>query len=167
MTSIESKVFMSPSEYLLARNISKIYGALNFCEGELDIYLKIMETKKKQRFVVIHNNLDIDHLIRNEKAYLINWSKARIDLPIFDLYKLYKKVGHNYNFEDILKTYEKLYPLLEEERILLSVLISLPDKIEFNLSEYKMCKLISEEIDMLYKSEQAISPYYSNKSQED
>ena len=166
MTIIESKVFMSPAEYLFARNVSKIYGALNFCQGELEKWKNIMETKKKQRFVVLHNNLDIDHFIRNKNSYLISWDKAKIDLPIFDLYKLYKRHGLDYDFEEILKHYEHSYPLLEEERKLLFILISLPDKIEFNKREYEMCKIISHQIDMLYKTEKIMSPHYTKDREE-
>lgn len=36
ITLIETKVYMSPSEYLLARNISKIFGSLNFSKQELE-----------------------------------------------------------------------------------------------------------------------------------
>lgn len=161
MTVIESKIFMSPSEYLFARNISKIYGSLNFCQGELEKWQEMMLPKKKQRFVVLHNNLDINHFIRNKKSYLISWDKAKIDLPIFDLYKLYKRHGLNYDFEEILKHYERTYPLLDEERKLLFILISMPNKIEFNKREYEMCKEISYQIDMLYKTEKIISPYYT------
>ncbi|MEG2311211.1 MAG: hypothetical protein RSB72_00725 [Bacilli bacterium] len=160
---IETKVFMSPAEYLFARNISKIYGALNYCTGELEKWQKLMATKKKQRFVVLHNNLDLTHFIRNDKSYLISWDKAKIDLPIFDIYKLYKKQGLDYDFEEILKNYEAAYPLLEEEKKLLFILLSLPNKIEFDRSEYTMCKAISREIDMLYKTEKIISPHYSKE----
>ena len=163
MSVIESKIFMSPSEYLFARNISKIYGTLNFCKGELDKWEKIMEKKKKQRLVVLHNNLSLDHILRNEQSYLISWDKAKIDLPIFDLYKLYKRHGLEYDFQEIFKNYEKNYPLLEEERLLLFILISLPDKIEFNKCEFIMCQKITRLIDMIYKTERIISPYYSEK----
>ena len=166
MTIIESKVFMSPSEYLFARNISKIYGALNFCEGELNNWKKIMETKKKQRFVVLHNNLNLDHFMRNKSSYLISWDKAKIDLPIFDIYKLYKRHGIDYDFEVILKRYEQNYPLLQEERLLLFILISLPDKIEFNQNEYEMCKIISKQIDLIYKTEKIMSPYYATEAKQ-
>ena len=49
ITYIESKVYMSPSEYLLARNISKIYAALNFCSGEVDKWYELVKDKTKQR----------------------------------------------------------------------------------------------------------------------
>ena len=163
ITIIESKVFMSPSEYLLARNISKIFSALNYCRHELKNWLEMIETKRKQRFVVLHNHLELDHFIRNKNAYLISWDKAKIDLPIFDLYKLYKKHGLDYDFESIMRHYEKNYPLLEEERKLLFILISLPDRIEWNKSEYEMCKQVSRQIDFLYKTEMVLSPYYAKE----
>ena len=58
ITLIETKVYMSPSEYLLARNISKIFGSLNFSKQELEKWYKLVENKTKQRVVVLHNNLN-------------------------------------------------------------------------------------------------------------
>ncbi len=162
---IETKVYMSPSEYLLARNISKIFASIEFSRGELEKWYNLVKEKRKQRLVVLHNNLEINHFIRNKNSYLVSWDKAKIDIPIFDLYKLYKNHALDFDFEGIFRAYEKTYPLLEEERKLLFILITLPDKIEFNDSEYKMCKKISRQIDTLYKTEALISPYYSAKKE--
>lgn len=161
ITVIESKVYMSPAEFLLACNISKIFSALNYCSHELEQWLELVKAKRKQRFVVLHNHLELDHFIRNRDAYLISWDKAKIDLPIFDFYKLYKKHGLEYDFESVLRHYERGYPLLEEERKLLFILISLPDKLVFDVSEYEMCKRVSRQIDFLYKTELLLSPYYA------
>lgn len=161
ITVIESKVYMSPSEYLLARNISKVFASLNYCKYELKNWFSIVKDKKKQRYVVLHNNLNIDHFLKNKGSYLISWNKAKIDNPIFDLYKLYKRHGLDYDFEPLLKRYEHGYPLFDEERKLLFILISLPDRIEFDNDEYQMCKKISEVIDLLYKTDELISPYYA------
>lgn len=158
---IESKVFMSPSEYLLIRNISKIYAALNFCAQELERWYKLIKEKRKQRSVVLHNNLSVDHFIRSDHPYLISWGKAKIDLPIFDLYKLYRNHGLDYEFGEIFKRYEQNYKLLEEERILFFILIALPDKIEFLGDEYSLCRDIGRKIDLIYKTEMFLSPYYS------
>lgn len=163
ITVIENRVFMSPSEYLLARNISKIFSAINYCRHELENWLELVQAKRKQRLVVLHNHLELDHFIRNRNAYFISWDKAKVDLPIFDIYKLYKKHGLDYDFESILRHYEKSYPLLEEERKLLFILMSLPDKIEWNTSEYEMCKKVSRQIDFLYKTEMILSPYYTKE----
>lgn len=158
---IESRVFMSPSEYLLIRNITKIYAALSFCKGELERWYKLIKEKRKQRNVVLHNNLKVDHYIRSDSPYLISWDKSKIDLPIFDLYKLYRNHGLDYEFGEILKRYEQSYKLLEEERILFFILIALPDKIEFIGDEYQLCRDIGKKIDLIYKTEMLVSPYYS------
>ena len=162
---IETKVYMSPSEYLLARNISKIFSSIEFCRNELDKWYDIVKEKRKQRLVVLHNNLELNHFIKNNNSYLISWDKSKIDIPIFDLYKLYKKHALEFDFEMIFRAYERNYQLLEEERKLLFILITLPDKIEFNLSEYEMCKKISRLIDIIYKTEVLLSPYYSEKKE--
>ena len=158
---IETHEYMSPSEYLLARSITKVFNSLNFSKYELDNWYKMVENKKKQRYVVLHNNLELDHFIKNYNSYLISWEKAKIDIPIFDIYKLYKKHCLDFDFSTLLKVYENDYPLLEDERKLLFILISLPDKVEFNDTEYEMTKKIGRMLDCLYKTDDLISPYYS------
>lgn len=164
MTIIENKIIYSPSENLLARNISIIFDTLNFENNLLNKWQEIVKEKRKQRYVVIHNNLDIDHFLKNQNNYLISWDKSKIDLPIYDLYKLYKKNNLKYDFETLLKRYERIYPLLEEEKLLFHILILLPDKIEFNNNEFEMCQKISDAIDNLYKTKDYVLPYYSENS---
>lgn len=150
MTIIESKVFMSPAEYTLSLNVSKIYESLSFCNEKIEDWYKKVKNKTKKRLVVLHNNLDLSHFIRNDKPYLISWDKSRIDIPIFDIYKFYKN-NSNVNFEELLKRYEKINPLSEDERSLLIVLLSLPDKLEFNDSNYNMCIKIKKTINLINK----------------
>lgn len=158
ITIIESKVYMSPSELLLATNISIIFQALNYTKYELDKWYELVKEKRKRRYVVIHNNLSLDHFIRNKNAYLISWKNSTIDIPIYDLYKLYKRYALDFDFEDLLKKYEQNSPLLEEEKKLLFILISLPDKIEFNDTNYNNCIKVNHLIDYLYRTEHLISP---------
>lgn len=160
MTIIESKVFMSPPEYLLSRNISIIYKSLNFCQTKINSWYQKIKDKKQQRVVVLHNNLSLDHFIRGQNPYLISWSKSKIDSPIYDLYKLYQKHSIDYDFNSLLKKYESKNPLLDEERELLFILISLPKEIKFKDNNYNTCINISNLIDDLYKTESLISPYY-------
>lgn len=159
--NIENKVYMSPSEYIFIRNISKIYQALAFCKSEIEKWYDAVKEKRKNRYAVVHNNLQIDHFIRNKNSYLISWDKSKIDMPIFDLYKLYKKHALDYEFSEVLNNYERSYPLLEEERMLLFTLMALPDKIDFDGSEYENCRVLGKKLDMVYKTEMIISPYYS------
>lgn len=160
---IDTKVYPSPSEYLLGRNITKVFAAIMYCKSELEKWYELVKNSHKKRLVVLHNNLDLSHFLRNNKSYLISWDKSKIDIPIFDLYKLYKHNGLQVEFSEVLKRYEKNYPLLPEERKLLFILMALPDKIEFNKSEYQNCKEVNKMIEFVYKTEMIISPYYSKK----
>lgn len=132
---IESRVYMSPSEYLLARNITKIFNVLSDINNEIKDWYKMVENKKKERLAVLHNNLRNDHFIKNDNSYLISWDKSKIDFPIFDLYKFYLN-NENYDFLEILKLYEKNYPLLEDEKKLLFILIKMPPLLEVEGNEY-------------------------------
>lgn len=164
ITVIESKIYMDPSEYLLARNISRIFASLNFCEKELENWYEIVKEKKQTRLVVLHNNLNLSHFIRNKSSYLISWDKSKIDNPIFDLYKLYRSHGEEFDFVSLLKRYEMNYPLLEEEKQLLFIMIAMPTKIEFTPNIFHNCTIIGKEIDLLFKTEVLISPYYSKET---
>ena len=164
ITVIESRVFMSPSEYLLARNISRIYAALNFCKNDLEKWYEEVKNIHQIRHVVLHNNLELDHFIRNKNSYLLSWDKSKIDSPFFDLYKLYRKHGIEFDFISLLKRYEQTYPLQSYERKILFILIAMPSKIEFTGNCYQDCKIIGKEFDLLYKTEVLISPYYPKET---
>lgn len=156
ITIIDSKIYPSPWEYLLARNISLFFSNLKYCEDEIDAWYKMVEDSKKIRVSVIHNNLKLDHFLQNEANYLISWDKSRIDIPIFDLYKLYLNNFDNFDFSNILINYQKKYPLKKEELKLFLILINMPLKLEFNDTNYNLCIYIKKEIDKLTKSHQLI-----------
>ena len=160
ITIIESKVFFSPSEYLLASNITLIFDSIRYARDmTLKWYETISKKTHKMRVSVIHNNLSLDNYIKNNKDYLTNWDKSKIDIPIFDLYKLYLRNYNEFDFFDILKIYEKEYPLKDEELLLFYILISMPNKIEFNTNNYDMCIKIENEVDKLLKSSELITNY--------
>lgn len=161
---IETKTFMSPSEYLLARNISLIYKLLKNSKTKLDNWYK-KTPNNKERVVLLHNNLHLDHFIENSDKYLISWNKAKVGNPIFDLFKLYNNHINEFDFNDVLERYEQTYPLLEEEKDLLGILLELPQKIEFNKDEYDNCIEIGEEVNRLYKTETLITTYFFKKEE--
>lgn len=161
ITLIESHIYMSPSEYLLARNISRIFIALNFCKEEIENWYELIKDKTKQRVVVLHNNLDLSHFFKMDSSYLISWDKSKIGIPIFDLYILYKRHALDFDFSEVLKQYEQNYPLQKDEKKLFFILIALPPKIDFDKSIYEQTKEISNQMDTMYKTERLISPYYS------
>lgn len=146
MDSIESELFMSPSSYLLARHITQIYNMINYCENEVESWYKKIQDKNKIRVVTLHNNLSMEHYINNK---LISWNKTKIGSPIFDLYKLYKKTYIDYVWEEILKKYMKSYPLFEDELDLFYLMISIPDNLELNDSEYENVVKINRQLEYM------------------
>lgn len=152
MNRIENNVYFSPSEYFLARNFSIILSSLVYSKEELDKWYDIVEEKTKQRVVVVHNNLKTEHLLRDEKDYLINWDKYLVDTPVLDLYKFYINEGMNYDFKELYEIYNNEFKLLEEEKKLLFILMSVPKKIEFLDNEFLSTYNIKKIIDTLYKT---------------
>lgn len=153
ITLIESKVYMSPSEQLLARNITKIYDTISENKKRLELWHDHIKEKRKERRVILHNNLKLDHFIEADEPYLVSWDKSKVGSPVFDIYKLYQTHALDFDFETILHEYENHYPLMKDEKELLFILISEPDLIDFKNKEYQNCKNISKMIDKMYKTE--------------
>ena len=154
---IESKIYMSPSEYLIARNISKIFSCIYYCTNELEKWYELVKDKKRKRVVTLHNNLSLDNLIKNKNIYLISWDKSKIDLPIYDIVNFYNKYALDFDFTVLLNEYERIFPLLEEERVLMNILISIPSKIDINYYEYDMVKNVRKLLDKIYKTEKLLT----------
>lgn len=162
---IEREEYMSPSSYLFIRNVSKLFAALSYCRHQIDKWYDIIEEKKRIRVVNIHNNLSIDHYLLGDKPYLISWRLSKRDLPIYDFIKFYKQYYMDLDFCELLRNYERHYPLLKEEKILFFCLISIPEKLEFNDSEFNMCKKIQKFFDYLFTSEKLIEDYLPKKEE--
>lgn len=158
ITMIEKEIYMSPSQYLIARNISKIYASLYYARIEIDNWYELIKNKNRKRIVTIYNNNDIDHLLRNKDLYLINWEKSKMDIPIYDFYYFYRKHALEFDFNDLLKVYEENYPFLEEEKKLLFILMSIPDIVTIKENEFDNCRNVKEIIDYIYKTETLIFP---------
>lgn len=161
ITMIEKEVYMSPSGYLIARNINIIFGSIYYAKHNLEEWYKKIDNNKNERVVNVHNNISLDHYIKNEKPYLISWNKSRIDSPIYDLLSFYKNHYLDFDFDDLFHLYEKSYPLKEDERLLLFTYMAIPYKIEIISDEYEMCIKINKMIEYLYKTSNLITNYHS------
>lgn len=155
---IESKIYMSPSEYLIARNISKIFSCIYFCKNELEQWYEIVKSEKRKRVVTLHNNLKLDNIIRNKSVYLIGWEYSKIDSPIYDFINFYNNYALYFDFRSLLNEYERIFPFKEEEKKLLSVLISIPSKIPNTEKEYNKVKNVRQLLDKIYKTEMLLTP---------
>ena len=147
---IDKKEYMSPYEYLIARNYSIIMSALMYAEREINSWYKLVQNKEAERVCVIHNNLRTSHFIRSDKGYLLNWDYSVVDTPVLDLYKFYKREYNVYNFKSLLKEYNNNFSLNEEEIKLFCVLISIPDKIEVKGNVINSVRNAKKIIDYVY-----------------
>ena len=150
------EVYPSPSHYLLMRNIYKIFESLDFCTNELEDWFEKSRNEKKTRVAFIHNNLETDHFIKNNREYLISWEKAKIDSPVLDLIVFYQKEYMNLNFEAILERYFRSYPLSPEEKHLFFLVISIPPIINLEGRELSVTKEIRQKLDYMFKTEDLV-----------
>lgn len=158
-----NEVYASPSNYIFMRNYYKLNSALEYAKSELENWYSLVTSETKIRVCLIHNNLELNHLL-NDK--LISWDNYMIDTPVLDIVKLYKKEWKNINFSEILERYMYKFPLLEYEKKLLFILISMPPKIKKSDNEFEKCKVVSEVMDYVFKTEELIRPYNTEHEEE-
>ena len=150
INTIETKVYFSPSEYLISRNISVIFSALNYSRNKLEEYKEIIKNNNKKRIVTLYNNCSLDNFIRNiNGSFLLSFNRSYKDSPVYDLIDFYNNYCLDLDFINLLKIYETKFPLLEEETTLFLLLISIPDKIVIN-DTVDGISLIKKQIDKIY-----------------
>lgn len=158
-----NEVYASPSNYIFMRNYFKINAALEYANSELDNWYSLVTNETKIRVCLIHNNLELNHLLNNK---LISWDNYMIDTPVIDIVKLYKNEWKNINFSEILERYIYKFPLLDYEKKLLFILISMPPQIKKSNNEFEKCKVIGEVMDYVFKTEELIRPYNTKQEEE-
>lgn len=160
--------YQSPSKYLYSRNYYKIKEAINFCKDNIEKWYEKVNENSKVRVSVVHNNLSLDHFIENENGkFLISWDNFKIDTPVLDFVNLYHEEYLNYDFSTFLEEYTNNFELLEEEKDLLFILISIPLYFKIDKdSEVDNVKVVHDNVTYLYKTEKLIEPYYTNNNQD-
>ncbi len=154
MLEAESSVYMRPSYYLLARNISNIYKVIIDASNNLEKWYKDINELKSIRVSIIHNNLSLEHFINNK---VISWDKSKISIPIYDLVKLYKNTYNEYDWIELINIYENNFLLREEEHLLFEILISIPNKVDITNIEIDNVIKINEELNYIKLTNNFIS----------
>lgn len=165
--TLEQEEFFSPSSYMLLCEISSIYGSLHYCKEEIDRWYETIKQKKEIRFCLVHNNLDTSHILESDNKYLISWSKAKKDLPIYDFYHFFNNCFEYMDFSLLYKEYLCHYPLTKEEEQLLFVLISIPEKVILDLEEYTNCLKIKRLYTKLSRANNIILNQRSKKQKQE
>ncbi len=148
---IDKETFLSPTEYLLIRNISLIYYALNLASDYIDEWYQRIINEKSIRVSLLHNNISIDHLIVNKDKYLISWDKAHFDNPIYDIESIYRKYYASLELHNVLRIYEKHNKLDSLEYKLLIARLLIPKILSFSSNTLLDTEKMSEEISFLKK----------------
>lgn len=144
--------YNSPSEYLFLRNYSVIEGAIKYSLDTLDSWYELVSNKNRERVCLVHNNLKLEHFIKNTDEYLISWDHYTYDTLVLDLFILYRNEWENVSFLEVIDSYNSINSMLEEETLLFYVLISMPFKVIFDDSEYDVCRNIRRLVNYLNKS---------------
>lgn len=135
---IETKIYFSPAEYLLIRNISSIYEILNLSEKLLEEWLLLQQKEKTWKVALLHQNLKLSNLKEeNNNYFFVNWDNYKKDLVIYDFINFYNNEYKELEMSSILELYQSKYPLSKTELKLLLSLLAIPPKLEFNKSNYE------------------------------
>jgi len=124
--------------------------------------LPVISDDLKERVAFVHNNLETDHYIKNNREYLISWEKSKVDSPILDLIKFYQKEYMSLDFESLIAKYIKNYPLKDNEKKLFFIVISIPPVIDLEGEEIIVTRKIRKMLDYVFKTEQLVFKFNSN-----
>lgn len=149
---IEQIVYMSPEQYLLIRNVSLFYSALNFARDKLNKWYEIKIKQTKERVVLLHNKPSIDHILINDQKKLISWNDSKRDIPIYDFLYFYKNNYLNFDMSSLFELYQSKFFYTEDEYLLFITLLTIPEKIKFTKNHYQDCKNIYKVIRYLTKT---------------
>ena len=148
---IDKELFFSPSEYLLIRNISLFYFLLDYANKNLDEWYQNIKNEQTIRVSLLHNNVDIKHLIINDNKYLISWDKSSFGSPIYDIESFYRKYYYDLELGDTYKIYELINNLNNYEKKLLLINLVIPSEIKLTSNTYLDTININNEINYLNK----------------
>lgn len=152
--------YIRPSLYILLINSSLFRSDFRFLRSELEKWFKMVSDLDKIRVVYNHNNLSINHFIDNK---FISWDNYAVDSPVMDLIKIYSNDYGRYDFSLFLNEYLINFELLDYEKSLLFIMISLPRVIGFNDNELNNTILVSKLVSYIECTNRLIRPYYSIK----
>ena len=148
---IDNIVFMSPRDYLLVRNINLFYYLISFVKVEIANWYNNIKDSKVMRYSMIHNNLDISHLLVNNSTYLISWDKAEIGLPYKDIKRILENNYYDLDFVNFMNNYNKINKLDSNEYLFLLINLAIPKRIEFTNNMYLDCYNLSNYLEYLRK----------------
>lgn len=126
---LESKVYYLPTEYLFLRNSSMINNQLRLTEELLEEWYSIVKTKERERLVYVHGKCSLNHFLPKDDGYFISLENAHLGLVTDDIEYLFRNSFSTIDLGTTYDLYQRKYPYSEEEKLLLFIKLSLPEKI--------------------------------------
>ncbi len=170
---IEQKIYMSPEEYLLIRNMSLIYSSLAFSKEKLEEWYQYKLKQKKERIVLLHNKPSLEHLLIGNQKQLISWDNYKRDIPIYDFLYFYKKNYLDVEMPSLFDLYQSKFFYTIDEYLLFFVLLTIPEKITFTRHHYadcqevyKLVQYLSKTRDFVLKENEKYQEEYKNEFKE-
>lgn len=160
----EDENYIAPSHYFLLRNISIVFRSIDDSKHFVDKWYESIKNKKNIRVVTIHNNLELNHLLKGEDTYLISWDNSSKASPIYDLLSLYKNSYQRIEFSSLFEIYNSKYPLTQEELYLLYALLLVPNKLDLQKSEIVNTKDVYLLTNYLIQTQEFVSKYNPEKA---
>lgn len=160
----EDENYIAPSHYFLLRNISIVFRSIDDSKHFVDKWYESIKNKKNIRVVTIHNNLELNHLLKGEDTYLISWDNSSKASPIYDLLSLYKNSYQRIEFSSLFEIYNSKYPLTQEELYLLYALLLVPNKLDLQKSEIVNTKDVYLLTNYLIQTQEFVSKYNPEKT---
>ena len=154
---IETKVYMSPSEYLLVRNSSLIYAALAYSQQALEEWYQRIQQKKSKRQVYCHGKCELSHFLGSDNGYFISLENAHLGDVWEDFTCFYRQDFQQVDMISSFHFYQHKYPFTKEEQLALYVELSLPEIIDIYPSSLQKCQQLTKFIEYLMRTSEFLS----------
>ena len=154
---IEKREYMSPVEYLLIRNITKLYKSLEFSRNNITLWYEEVTKQKSSRYVLLHGSVCLDHfLVGRDSLSFISWDKARFGMVIYDFLDFFRNEYLNVDTSRLYDVYQSRYKFTREEELLFFARVSIPWKVDIDNS-LDGCIKVYEWVEYLEKCNELIS----------
>lgn len=130
---LEGIEFLSPAQYLLMKNISRIHYLLRLAKSNLEDWFKDLESVRE---VLLINNVSLNNFRVGEASYFVDFKDAKNGLVVYDLVNFYKNEVLNVDFFSLFSFYNSKYNLNKDELELFYTLICIPERITFTKNNY-------------------------------
>ena len=131
MKQFELMKFRSPSGWMLVLNYYRMSECFHQAYRYLNDYYEMMNNQDDMRLSLTYNHFSYEHIFIYE-SQLISIDRMRIDFCIYDIYDMFQNIEPmNENYDSLFTVYLQNVDLLQEEKLLLSCLLSIIPQIQF------------------------------------